>query len=492
MLEVGQGVTRAARRRGHVPGVARRRATRAARSRRWAERPVALWHAERDLAGADAVILPGGFSYGDYLRCGAIAARAPVMDAVRAFAGRGGPVLGICNGFQILCEAGLLPGALIRNASLRSSARTSGSAWRPPQTCVTRELTPGEIDPDPGQARRGPVGRDRGAARAGGGRRARGRSATAPRDGELGDDVQPERGDEPHRRRTERRRQRRGPDAAPRARRRPRRRPDRRAGAVRVAARGRAGREPPRDGTSRCTGRSACRTTSTSAIVATLGREPNRAELAMYSVMWSEHCSYKSSKIHLRTLPTEGSAVLVGPGQDAGAVDVGDGDAFVFKMESHSHPSAIEPYQGAATGVGGIVRDIVSMGARPAALLDPLMFGPLDDATEPVAVRRRGRRDRRLRELHRRADGRRRGPLRRGARANPCVNVMCVGSPRPDELVTAQSLTPHVGSFWCCSARRPAATGSAGCPCWRAPRSRTTRRPRGRACRSATRSWRSC
>ncbi|MEP6758577.1 MAG: AIR synthase related protein, partial [Actinomycetota bacterium] len=112
-------------------------------------------------------------------------------------------------------------------------------------------------------------------------------------------------------------------------------------------------------------------------IIATLGREPNRAELAMYSVMWSEHCSYKSSKIHLKTLPTEGPAVLVGPGQDAGAVDIGDGDAAVFKMESHSHPSAIEPYQGAATGVGGIVRDIISMGARPVALLDPLMFGPL-------------------------------------------------------------------------------------------------------------------
>ena len=96
----------------------------------------------------------------------------------------------------------------------------------------------------------------------------------------------------------------------------------------------------------------------------------------MYAAMWSEHCSYKSSKMHLRTLPTEGAAVLVGPGQDAGAVDVGDGVAAVFKMESHSHPSAIEPYQGAATGVGGIVRDIVSMGARPVALLDPLMFGP--------------------------------------------------------------------------------------------------------------------
>jgi phosphoribosylformylglycinamidine synthase len=114
-------------------------------------------------------------------------------------------------------------------------------------------------------------------------------------------------------------------------------------------------------------------------IVATLGREPNRAELAMYSVMWSEHCSYKSSKIHLRNLPTEGPQVLVGPGEDAGAVDIGDGLACVFKIESHSHPSAIEPFQGAATGVGGIVRDIVSMGARPIALLDPLRFGPLTE-----------------------------------------------------------------------------------------------------------------
>jgi phosphoribosylformylglycinamidine synthase II len=114
-------------------------------------------------------------------------------------------------------------------------------------------------------------------------------------------------------------------------------------------------------------------------IVDKLGREPNHTELAMFAAMWSEHCSYKSSKVHLRTLPTRGSHVLVGPGQDAGVVDLGDGMACVFKMESHSHPSAIEPYQGAATGVGGIIRDILSMGARPMALLDPLRFGPLDE-----------------------------------------------------------------------------------------------------------------
>jgi phosphoribosylformylglycinamidine synthase II len=114
-------------------------------------------------------------------------------------------------------------------------------------------------------------------------------------------------------------------------------------------------------------------------VVETLGREPNRAELAMYAAMWSEHCSYKSSRVHLRELPTEGPHILVGPGEDAGVVDLGDGLACVFKMESHSHPSAIEPSQGAATGVGGIVRDVLSMGARPIALLDPLRFGPLED-----------------------------------------------------------------------------------------------------------------
>jgi phosphoribosylformylglycinamidine synthase II len=111
----------------------------------------------------------------------------------------------------------------------------------------------------------------------------------------------------------------------------------------------------------------------------TLGREPNRAELAMYAAMWSEHCSYKSSKIHLRRLPSEGRHILVGPGEDAGVVDLGDGIACVFKIESHSHPSAIEPYQGAATGVGGIVRDVLSMGARPVALLDSLRFGALEE-----------------------------------------------------------------------------------------------------------------
>jgi phosphoribosylformylglycinamidine synthase II len=110
-----------------------------------------------------------------------------------------------------------------------------------------------------------------------------------------------------------------------------------------------------------------------------LGRDPNHLELALYAVMWSEHCSYKSSKVHLTRLPTEGKRVLVGPGENAGVVDAGGGVAVALRIESHNHPSAIEPYQGAATGVGGILRDIFTMGARPIALMDPLRFGPLDD-----------------------------------------------------------------------------------------------------------------
>lgn len=114
-------------------------------------------------------------------------------------------------------------------------------------------------------------------------------------------------------------------------------------------------------------------------IVALLGREPNLTELGLFSVMWSEHCSYKSSRIHLKTLPTTGARVVQGPGENAGAVDIGDGLVAVFKIESHNHPSFIEPYQGAATGVGGILRDIFTMGARPIAILDTLRFGSLDD-----------------------------------------------------------------------------------------------------------------
>ncbi len=113
-------------------------------------------------------------------------------------------------------------------------------------------------------------------------------------------------------------------------------------------------------------------------IIKHLGREPNLTELGVFAVMWSEHCSYKSSRVHLKRLPTQGERVLQGPGENAGAVDIGDGLAAVFKIESHNHPSFIEPFQGAATGVGGILRDIFTMGARPIAILDSLRFGELD------------------------------------------------------------------------------------------------------------------
>ena len=166
-----------------------------------------------------------------------------------------------------------------------------------------------------------------------------------------------------------------------------------------------------------------------------LGRPPSAVELAMYAVMWSEHCSYKSSRAHLGRLPTEGPGVLVGPGENAGVVDVGDGLAIALRIESHNHPSAIEPYQGAATGVGGILRDIFTMGARPIALMDGLFVGPLDDARSRYLL-----------------DGIVRGVAGYGNsvgvptiggqivcdptyRGNPLVNVFCLGLLRHDDLV---------------------------------------------------------
>ena len=122
-------------------------------------------------------------------------------------------------------------------------------------------------------------------------------------------------------------------------------------------------------------------------IVERLGREPNLTELGIISVMWSEHCSYKSSRVHLKKLPTSGPRVLVGPGENAGIVDIGGGYAAAFKIESHNHPSFIEPFQGAATGVGGILRDIFTMGARPVAVMDSLRFGLPDDPRDGVRNR---------------------------------------------------------------------------------------------------------
>ncbi|HJQ92179.1 MAG TPA: AIR synthase related protein, partial [Acidimicrobiia bacterium] len=173
-----------------------------------------------------------------------------------------------------------------------------------------------------------------------------------------------------------------------------------------------------------------------------LGREPSRSELAMYSVMWSEHCSYKSSRVHLRRFPTEAPWVVVGPGENAGVVDVGEGWLAALRIESHNHPSFVEPHEGAATGVGGIIRDIFTMGARPIALWDSLRFGPLDQprnrylfagVVSGIA-----------------AYGNAVGvPTVGGELAfaehysdNPLVNVMCLGLLRAEDLVLATSGPP--------------------------------------------------
>ncbi len=172
-------------------------------------------------------------------------------------------------------------------------------------------------------------------------------------------------------------------------------------------------------------------------IVERLGRQPELTELGIFSVMWSEHCSYKSSRVHLKTLPTTGRRVLQGPGENAGAVDIGDGFAAVFKIESHNHPSFIEPYQGAATGVGGIIRDIFTMGARPIALLNSLRFGSLDDPRvrrtfagvvagiagygNSIGIPTVGG------EIN----------FDDSYTGNPLVNVFCLGIARADEIITA-------------------------------------------------------
>ena len=173
-----------------------------------------------------------------------------------------------------------------------------------------------------------------------------------------------------------------------------------------------------------------------------MGREPNAVELAMFSLLWSEHCGYKHSRKLLGTLPTEGPRVVMGPGENAGAVDVGNGYSVAFKVESHNHPSAVEPFQGAATGVGGILRDVIALGARPIAMLDSLRFGPPDDERTRYLV-----------------DGVVRGVGHYGNSMgiptvggeiefappyaqNPLVNAMCVGLAKTDEMVRAAAKGP--------------------------------------------------
>jgi phosphoribosylformylglycinamidine synthase II len=174
-------------------------------------------------------------------------------------------------------------------------------------------------------------------------------------------------------------------------------------------------------------------------ILELLGRAPNHLELSLFSVMWSEHCGYKNSRPLLRRFPNSGPAVLQGPGENAGAVEVGDGWALAFKVESHNHPSAVEPYEGAATGVGGIIRDILAMGARPVALLDSLRFGPLDEERNRYLFR----------EVVRGIGGYGNAvgvPTVGGEvefadaySGNPLVNAMCIGLIRTEDLIRSRA-----------------------------------------------------
>jgi phosphoribosylformylglycinamidine synthase II len=174
-------------------------------------------------------------------------------------------------------------------------------------------------------------------------------------------------------------------------------------------------------------------------ILELLGRAPNYLELSLFSVMWSEHCGYKNSRPLLRRFPNSGPRVLQGPGENAGAIEVGDGWALAFKVESHNHPSAVEPYEGAATGIGGIIRDILAMGARPVALLDSLRFGPLDEERSRYLFR----------EVVRGIGGYGNAvgvptvggevEFAHAYSGNPLVNAMCIGLIRTENLVRSRA-----------------------------------------------------
>ena len=225
-------------------------------------------------------------------------------------------------------------------------------------------------------------------------------------------------------------------------------------------------------------------------ILKLIGREPTLTELGIFSAMWNEHCSYKSSKVHLRGLPTKAPWVIQGPGENAGIIDIGDGLACVFKMESHNHPSYIEPYQGAATGVGGILRDVFTMGARPIACLNALALRRAGARQDAASRCRRRRRRRRLRQFVRRADGRRLGALSRALRRQ-LPGQRHGGRHRAARTRSSMRPPPASACRSSISAPRPAATASTAPP-WPRPSSAPTPRRSGRPCRSAIRSPRSC
>ena len=474
--------------------------------------PVILWHEQADLDGVAAILLPGGFAYGDYLRAGVIAQFSPVMRSVADFAGarrararrvqrvpgpRGGRPRAGGPAAQPGPALRLPPGGAPRGAArhaVHARARGAGPLRMPVahgEGCYFADdatLDALEADgqvlwryvgadgdvalpDDPGN----PNGSLRGIA---GVSNAAGNVAglmphpETRRRGDPGLGRRP--GDHPLARR-----QRAGVRLHGRARRR---------GADPGGRRVTVEATLPAPPLHRALGLA---DVELDAIRAKLGRDPNDLELAMFSVMWSEHCSYKSSRPLLGTLPTKGEGVVAGIGEQAGVISIGDGLAVAFKIESHNHPSAVEPYQGAATGVGGILRDMFAMGARPIAVLDALRFGNPSDARTRLLV-----------------DGVVRGvggygncvgvPTVGGElvfdpsyQGNPLVNVMAIG------LLEERDAHPRLrrrarATSWCCTAPRRAATGSAGRPCSRPRRSGTRTRRSARASRSATRSRRSC
>ena len=305
----------------------------------------------------------------------------PSCAAVRKFAADGGLVLGVCNGFQILVEAGLLPGALIRNRGLKficrelrlsvattnspyTSAGQKGQVLRLPiahgEGCyIADERTLDELEAEDRVAFRY-IDNANGSLRNIAGVLNRERNVM---------------GMMPH------------PERATRAADGVHRRADRLPvdGSV-DAARGGAGMSAAFS--AEIIAQHQLTPGEYQKVVDILGRQPTYTELGIFAVMWSEHCSYKSSRVHLKKLPTRGKLVVQGPGENAGIIDIGGGYVIAFKIESHNHPSFIEPLQGAATGVGGILRDIFTMGARPIAVMDSLRFGRLDDAQTGARNRR--------------------------------------------------------------------------------------------------------
>lgn len=404
---------------------------------------------------ADVVGLPGGFSYGDYWRAGMLSSQAKAVQCLPDHVSRGGLVIGVCNGFQILVEAGLLPGALTYNrppgflhrwVTLKAIAARP-SPWfstTPPGTTLRVPLAHGEgnyfhpagpagltgVVPLVYEAN--PNGSLQNAA-----------ALLDPTGHILGLMPHPERASEPDLGSADGLRLFQAAVAYAES------------GAVSHGVGGSAASHPVRTSM-----QEASLSTSQSAtdaalpgtcelavslglmereyhhIVKALDRVPNRTELTAFAGMWSEHCSYKSTLKYLAGLPKEGPRVLAGPGSHAGVVDVGDGWAVAFKVESHNHPSAVEPYQGAATGVGGILRDIVAQGARPCAVMDSLCFG------DPHSRRTRHLRDGIVAGIG--GYGNPYGVPNVGGRTeydpryegNPLVNALAAGLLRPDAMRT--------------------------------------------------------